>query len=61
MRLEVGQTIIMKKGPWKGELGTVVRIEKIHVLNKIRPVVRLLNILNQECFIMSDDQAELVK
>lgn len=58
---EVGQKVMLKDHPWKGELGIVVRLQKIHVLNKVRPVVRLEAIPGQECFIMRDDQAEIVE
>ena len=59
---EVGQRVALKGDhPWQGYDGFIVRLEKIQIFDKVRPVVRLEGIPNQECFIMRDDQAELVK
>lgn len=62
--MEVGQKVILKGDhPWKGEVGTIVRFEKMKALNKVRPVVHLENVDNVdnlECFVTRDDQMDLL-
>lgn len=58
--IEIGDKVIMcNQHPWAGQVGKVVRMEKIKLLGFNRPVVRLN--IGQEVFIMADGDARIIE
>lgn len=53
--------ITSDKHPWKGYTGEVVRIEMVSLFQVKRPVVRLHDTCDHECFLMKDDDAKVLK
>ena len=53
--------ITAKIHPWAGSTGEVVRFEKVSLTQQMRPVVRLHDTCDHECFLMRDEDAKVLK